>query len=141
MSTLSAMAECRGHTMKASLDDFISIVNEKKDMSWFFDEWVYRPGLPDYGLSDLSIRRKRGGYELEFDIVQKGDVYTMPIEISAGSSAQEFWVDEKAERVKMFVDELPDTIILDPDYRIPKQNEASLTLSRIDGLSALCNFG
>jgi aminopeptidase N len=125
---------------KASLEDFTVLVNEKKDMSWFFDEWVYRPGLPDYGLSNLSINRKRGGYELEFDIVQKGYVYAMPIEISAGSHTQEFWVDERAERVKMFVDELPDKIVLDPDYRIPKQNEVSLTLSRMNRLRALCNL-
>jgi aminopeptidase N len=125
---------------EASLEDFISVVNEQKDMRWFFDEWVYRQGLPDYELSDLSIRRKRGGYELEFDIVQKGDVYAMPIEVSVGSSTQEFWVDERAERVKMFVDELPDKIVLDPDYRIPKQNEVSLTLSRMDRLRALCNL-
>ncbi len=125
---------------KASLEDFTALVNEKKDMSWFFDEWVYRPGLPDYGLSNLSVNRKRGGYELEFDIVQKGDVYTMPIEISAGSSTEEFWVDERAERVKMSVEEFPDRIVLDPDYRIPKQSEVSLTLSRMDRLKAICDL-
>ena len=48
-----------GSYNKASLEDFISMVNEKKDMSWFFDEWVYHPGLSDYELSNLSIRRER----------------------------------------------------------------------------------
>ena len=78
---------------------------------------------------------------MEFDIVQKGDVYTMPIDISADSSTQELWVDERAEKVKMFVNELPDKIVLDPDYRIPKQNEVFPTLLPMDRLRALCSLG
>jgi len=113
---------------KASLDDFISIVNEKKDMSWFFDEWVYKPGLPDYELSNLSITRRLRGYRLEFDVIQKEEVYRMPVEISAGSNTQIFMIDQRIERVAMDVDKLPERITLDPDYKIPKQKEAYLTV-------------
>ena len=44
---------------EVALEDFISIANEKKDMSWFFDEWVYHPGLPNYERSNLSIGREK----------------------------------------------------------------------------------
>ena len=40
----------------ASLEDFIDLVNQKKDLKWFFDEWVYRPGLPVYELLLLSTK-------------------------------------------------------------------------------------
>lgn len=113
---------------EASLEDFINLVNEKRDMKWFFDEWVYKPGLPDYELSNLSIVRRLRGYRLEFDVVQKGDIYRMPVEISAGSNTQTFMVDQRIERVTMDVDKLPERITLDPDYRIPKQKEAYLTV-------------
>jgi len=112
----------------ASLEDFINLVNEKRDMKWFFDEWVYKPGLPDYELSNLSITRRLRGYKIEFDVIQKEEVYRMPVEISAGSNTQTFMIDQRIERVAMDMDKLPERITLDPDYRIPKQKETYLTV-------------
>lgn len=104
----------------ASLEDFIDLVNQKKDLKWFFDEWVYRPGLPVYELSNPYITRENGGYRIDFDIVQKDGIYEMFVEISAGENIESFWVDQKVERVTIYVDSLPEKLILDPDWKIPR---------------------
>ncbi|HIH96539.1 MAG TPA: M1 family metallopeptidase, partial [Thermoplasmata archaeon] len=109
-----------GAPEKASLEDFIALVNQKKDLKWFFDEWVYKPGLPAYALLNPSISYRNGEYRIDVDIIQKGEIYKMPVEIKVGKNIETFWVDSPVERVGIYSDSLPSRLILDPNWKIPR---------------------
>jgi aminopeptidase N len=121
-----------GAPEKASLEDFIALVNQKKDLKWFFDEWVYKPGLPAYALLNPSISYRNGEYRIDVDIVQKGEIYKMPVEIKVGKNIETFWVDSPVERVRIYSDSLPSKLILDPNWKIPRY-DGEVWLNLTDG--------
>ena len=44
----------------------------------------------------------------------------MPVEILVGENIESFWVDQEVERVTIYTDSLPEKLILDPNWNIPK---------------------
>jgi len=52
-----------------------------QDLGWFFKQWVDRKGLPDLRVENASIQRNGSRFKISFDLVQKGEVYTLDIPI------------------------------------------------------------
>ena len=74
-----------------------------KDLSWFFDQWVRRPGLPDLELQ-YSIKHPREGQsEIVVSIDQKGERYDLPLtldfrdEANAVRGTESVWIHDKHE--------------------------------------------
>lgn len=63
----------------ADTRDFEAIVEKVsgKELTWFFDQWLYRPGVPQ-----LRIQSKVEGDEVKVKIEQLGEPYRLPIEIA-----------------------------------------------------------
>jgi hypothetical protein len=75
-------------------------------------------GVPFYSVE--NIRQEDG--KLEFDVVQEGELYNLPLEISFRLGGKDtrriFWIDEKIEHIS--VDIKADSIVLDPEHYLLK---------------------
>jgi hypothetical protein len=91
-----------------------------QDLDWFFDEWIYGAGYPEYQYSWLADSTG-GGYDLNLviDQVQTGQVFTMPVEVlvtmSSGDSLLTLLVDEDHEVFDLVMAGEPTAVEIDPD--------------------------
>ncbi len=97
-----------------------------QDLGWFFKQWVDRKGLPDLRVENASIQRNGSRFKISFDLVQKGEVYTLdiPIVISFihGKDRSEMVkLEADKKEVVLFVDEEPSAVVIDPEYDVPRR--------------------
>ncbi len=103
--------------------DFIAVVEAVtgRDLDWFFDEWIYDVGWPDYEYL-WSAQPSGPDYELTLLIDQvhtEGPVFTMPVDIgittAGGDTLVVIWVDEAHEEFVLTIADEPTAVELDPD--------------------------
>jgi aminopeptidase N len=110
----------------ATTTDFIAVVDSVtgSDYGWFFDQWIYGRGWPEYALSHSWHLDT-----LSLSLYQEQDVswptYTMPLTVRAyhGSDSTTFLVRDSL-RTQLFQLPLPvrpDSVLLDPDGWVLKQ--------------------
>jgi uncharacterized iron-regulated protein len=97
-----------------------------RDLGWFFQQWVDRKGLPDLRAKNGLVRRNGSVFEVSFDLIQRGEVYTLEIPVfisftSGGSKADSVKIDAERKHVTLFVDDEPSTVVLDRDYDVPRR--------------------
>ncbi len=97
-----------------------------KDLSWFFQQWIDRKGLPDLHVENTAVRRNGSKFEVSFDLLQEGDVYTLDVPVSipflhGGGKADTVITDVAKKRVTLFVDDEPKTVVIDGDYDVPRK--------------------
>jgi hypothetical protein len=86
----------------ASTIDFQRVVEKhiNKDMDWFFDQWVYGTGIPEYNFSWSSNLLKNGNYLVQCRVYQENvakdfQMY-VPIQVSFG--------DKGVARLRLLID-------------------------------------
>jgi aminopeptidase N len=103
--------------------DFIAIVEgvSGQELDWFFDEWIYDVGWPDYEYL-WSAEPAGPAYEVTLVIDQvhtEGPVYTMPVDVgittAGGDTLVAVWVDEAHEEFVLTVGGQPTAVEIDPD--------------------------
>ena len=97
-----------------------------QDLGWFFKQWVDRKGLPDLRVENASIQQNGSRFKISFDLVQKGEVYTLdiPIVISfihGKDRAERVKLEADKKEVVLFVDEEPSAVVIDPEYDVPRR--------------------
>ncbi len=110
----------------AVTDEFRGIVESvsHRDMRWFFDEWIFGKGWPQY-----AIRSSYTGGAVQLTIYQQQDTtwptFTMPIQLRALADGHDTtFVVQDSLRSQTFVQPLsfaPDSIAFDPGDWILKQ--------------------
>lgn len=114
---------CNGKQI--ATEDFIALANEYGDYQWFFDQWLYRGGAPDYSIADISYKNGT----LAFRVVQEGEIYTMPLGIAfvteEGEEVRERVLVDEREELFSFVTDRPAKIVLDPDMWVLKRFDPS----------------
>lgn len=100
-----------------------------RDLDWFFDEWIYDVGWPEYEYAWGSDPGP-GYYDLNLIIMQaqtNGPTFTMPLDVRVATAGNDtlltLWIDEPYES---FTIELPDaaqSVTLDPDAWILKRTQ------------------
>jgi aminopeptidase N len=92
-----------------------------QSLTWFFDQWIYDVGYPEYEYSWLA-NDNGGTYDLNLVIDQvqtNGPVFAMPVDIgvsfAGGDSLLTLWVDDAHEDTTLSFAEAPLGIELDPD--------------------------
>jgi aminopeptidase N len=100
-----------------------------QDLDWFFSQWIYDVGYPQYEYSWLADSTA-GGYDLNLVIDQvqtNGPVFTMPVDVKitmvAGDSLLTLWVDEDHEVFDLVMSDEPLAVELDPDNWILNTSE------------------
>jgi aminopeptidase N len=121
-SSLRSFADTYAHDV-ATTSDFQEVVEtvSGQDLDWFFDEWVYGYGWPEYEYAWIA-HEAAGSYEIDLVIDQvqeSGAVFAMPLEVgvttSAGDTVLAVWVDEDHEEFLLEVGQEPVSLRLDPD--------------------------
>jgi aminopeptidase N len=88
-----------------------------KDLNWFFDQWLYRPGIPK-----LDIDMKVDGESFELNIRQTGKPYRLTLEldiISATNQRTRRRIDVDGALTEMKIKTTgPFRVELDPDKQL-----------------------
>lgn len=89
-----------------------------KDLKWFFDQWLYRPGIPD-----LKMETKFGNGELTFYVKQKGEPYRFNLEImivdeDGTMNRERFEIKDKESEFTVLVKGLKASFSIDPDVKL-----------------------
>lgn len=92
----------------------------KEDLGWFFDQWIYRPGVPIVG---LSADYDAGSGEVVLEAVQnQPELYRLPLEVeietSNGQVRRTVDLAARRETFRIAVDEQPISIHFDPDVTL-----------------------
>jgi aminopeptidase N len=94
------------------------------DLEWFFDQWVYNPGYPDYDVF-WTAAETGGGWDITLDVEQVqslGPVFKMPvdIEVTTVGGVESFVVGDSlaTQSFILHVDEQPTGLSFDPDQWI-----------------------
>ena len=97
-----------------------------RDLKWFFDQWFYRSGAPEFEMSWTAAPRG-AAWEVKGLIRQKREVYRVAAEVAfVGPGAREMKTCEisAAETVLDFVLPFkPDEVLFDPAYKILRWTE------------------
>jgi aminopeptidase N len=103
----------------ADTRDFETVAEKAsgKNLKWFFDQWLYRPGIPQ-----LLIERNIDRDEVKLRITQQGVKFDFPLEIKItrtdGSSLNEI-IPVNSQMVEFKI-KVPDvkSVIIDPDTKL-----------------------
>ncbi|MFH1313865.1 MAG: M1 family aminopeptidase, partial [Candidatus Eisenbacteria bacterium] len=93
-----------------------------QNLDWFFSEWVYGCGWPEFEYAWNAVSSGSGwDVSLVMDQVQTvGPVFTMPVEIglttAEGDTLLEIWINEAHEEYEFTVSGMPLSLELDPDH-------------------------
>ncbi len=128
---------------RASWDDIKDVFGKtyKKDLNWFFKQWVDIAGMADLYIEDFNIKQNGNKYEVIINIGQRGRVYTMDIPLTIyyrDGFKKKVWV--RADKVKagltLTLDSVPERVVMDEDYDIARKlsnNELPPVISRLLG--------
>jgi aminopeptidase N len=112
----------------ATTSDFAAAASSAagRDLSWFFDQWIYGEGWPIYAYR-WNVQSGSGGYDVTVEIQQQQHqgLFQMPVQLKMQGGGKDTVVvaeDTTGDQSFSFVIPFsPDTVIFDPDGWIFKQ--------------------
>jgi len=112
------------HLQPAGISDLKGLAEEAygKSLTWFFDQWVYGTGIPDYQLEYAIAPTDSEECEITLSINQSQAQFRMPIEIVAlkdrSSETFQKLVEHKRSSFRFNLPYKPDEILLDPEFKV-----------------------
>lgn len=93
------------------------------DLSWFFDEWLDRGGVPVVRLANVTREQRNGKWVVRGDIVQEGEPYRLklPIEVQGeGDQKAGALIDVREATTPFQIESTapPSAVRLDPDGNV-----------------------
>ncbi|MGD8396531.1 MAG: M1 family aminopeptidase [Candidatus Eiseniibacteriota bacterium] len=99
-----------------------------RDLTWFFDQWIYSPGFPIYNQLWESAPSGGGGYDVTLYLNQTqttGPIFKMPVDVriltSLGAENFTVWDSLASQAFEFHVDGQPTLVSLDPEAWLIKQ--------------------
>jgi len=97
----------------------------RRELDTFFRQWFYRSGAPDLSLR-YEVARADGAIEVRGVVSQSGEPYALRVEVAAlrgetsedRSERHEIEITKEETPFSFRVSALPDTVVLDPRYKI-----------------------
>jgi aminopeptidase N len=93
-----------------------------QDLSWFFQQWLERPGAPRLHLEDVSAHPTMSGYELEMTLRRDPPWYrlSVPVAVETQGGIVEMEVQLAGPRAtaRIELDARPLALTVDPDYDV-----------------------
>ena len=91
-------------------------------LEWFFQEWFYRSSVPEYVMQWNNRVTARGSNLVTVDIEQRGDVYTMPIDLvfSFGQRkiVKRILVSRSNQEIPYVFPTAPSSVEIDPHHYV-----------------------
>ena len=127
----------------ATWDDIQAQAEEAsgRELDWFFEQWVERPGIIDLKITDVTDQYLDGGYKIRFVLEQDGPAYRFRLPVlvrTEGGGLVEETGEIKGPRevVVMDLPASPEELVLDKDYHLMREladEEAAPRLSALLG--------
>jgi len=92
-----------------------------QNLDWFFKQWVYEPGYPEYDVK-WSYNQRNRTVQLKIKQTQdttKTGLFKMPVEVRVDEHLHTVWVDKKEVVYELPVDMRPELVIFNSGMRIP----------------------
>ena len=102
--------------------DFEKMMEEAsgKNLSWFFNEWLYKPGLP-YLEGKWNYNSKNGTLSIKLEQAQPyNNIFKMPVDVEiylqgkSKPSLEKLYIEKKDNIFTFKIDNVPTKVILDP---------------------------
>lgn len=96
--------------------------SSQRDLDWFFDQWLERPGAPELKLRRVEKHRRNDTYVIRFDIEQTGPAYRLAlpvaIESATGRTLKNVILAQQRKSFELNHDEKPRTLTVDPGFHV-----------------------
>src|SRR5262245_39609716 len=113
---------------RAFWDDLRTVFQResRQDLSWFFDQWIKRKGLPDLHLSALTVEHGTGAFVLNFNLAQKGESYRLEVPLKVryrggGERNLRVRLEEREKRVRIELEQEPAEVIIDENFDLARK--------------------
>ena len=110
-----------------------------KDLDWYFQQWVEKPGAPELVVSNVSLNEDTSGYAIKFDLDIKGSFkLNVPVVVSYPNKEETHWnlLSEGTHTIELNAIEKPSGIAVDPEFdvfRILSRDEYPASLAEVFG--------
>lgn len=111
-----------------TLDEFEQFVatTAKRNMRFFFGQWVDSTGVPEFH-SDWRVLRTKDGFRVPGTVKQELDTFEMPITVllktEAGNERQDLYLKGTSVDFDVQTKSKPVDVIVDPDNKVIKSSE------------------
>lgn len=111
-----------------TLDDFEAFVSSaaKRNMRFFFGQWVDSTGVPEFR-SDWSMLRTKEGFRIKGTVRQELDTFEMPMTVMLktedGNERQEVYLKGTSADFDVQTKSKPLDVVVDPENRVIKSSE------------------
>jgi aminopeptidase N len=114
----------------ATTEDLIAVFEavSGEELGWFFDQWVYDYGYPEY-VTSWSAETSGTGWDITVSVEQVqtvGPVFEMPVELLVEGASEDttvvMWNDQQSQSQTWTVGFEPQSVTLDPDNNILRAN-------------------
>jgi tetratricopeptide (TPR) repeat protein len=89
-------------------------------LDWFFQEWIYHTGFPEFVSETQTERNPRSGFDTKTIVTQRGDVFTMPINLvftlNGRQHTKRIVIDKHRQEFSFQFPKAPISVELDPNY-------------------------
>ena len=102
-----------------------------KNLDWFFKQWVYEPGFPEYEVS-YSYNQRNRTVKLNVDQVQdlkNNSLFRMPIDIQIDEKIHTIMVEDQNLVYELPVQKRPKLIVFNSGMKVPCKVNFSKSLS------------
>ena len=89
-----------------------------QNLDWFFRQWLYEPGYPEYEVNWVYNQRNRS-VQLKIKQKQNGTIFKMPVKIRLDDIVHTIWVEEKELVHEIPVAVKPELVIFNSGMMIP----------------------
>ena len=97
-----------------------------KDLSWFFQQWVNRPGAPALNFQDMTVQenpKEPGHFTISGTISQPSPAFNVRLLIQVNLDGGTVYythldLDQPTQPLNLTVQEIPRTITIDPDHHL-----------------------
>jgi aminopeptidase N len=97
--------------------DFQRVAQEvsRRDLDWFFGQWIERTDKLDYGIAGATTRQAGGRWRTRVEVVRAGEAW-MPVVLRVGDQARTLDSRNRRQTVEIVTDARPAEAVLDPDW-------------------------
>jgi aminopeptidase N len=97
--------------------DFHRVAEEvsRRDLDWFFGQWIERTDKLDYGIAGATTRQAGGRWRTRVQVVRTGEAW-MPVVLRVGGQTRTLDSRDRRQTVEVVTDTRPAEAVLDPDW-------------------------
>ncbi len=113
---------------RASWDDFEGACGKaaKKDLGWFFKQWVEGKGLPSLRLDDVALLQNGDKYAVKFAVTQGPKPYLLSLPVTDiylhdGNKTELLTIDSEKNSFDGLLDRMPEKVSIDENYDVARR--------------------